>query len=212
MSSSVLSKTGTMPAPDGDKRALRQSLRAARRSLSPDAMTAAAHAATALLRADPLWVAARNVALYMAMPDELPTVPLIKEAWAEGKGVWLPRCLPRQPGEKGPGRMVFARCDALTDSAPGAFGIEEPLPHCPVLDPKNVLPDLLLLPAVGLDQSGTRLGYGGGYYDNLLRDPAWAAVPRIGYVFACQIVPHLPREPWDQPVHALLSEEQLIWL
>lgn len=206
--------TASVPDSSGEafiKTALRRALRAIRERIEPDDARNFARAAADFLLADPHWASARQVALYMAMPHELSTVPLIKEAWAKGKRVWLPRCLPKKPGH--PGHMDFVRCDSFEDLVPGIWGILEPGSHCAVFDPAlDAAPDLLVMPAVGLDLQGNRLGQGGGYYDHLLRLPLWANVPRIGLVFACQLVPKLPHEPWDQPVAALLSEEGLTWL
>ncbi|MDZ8109306.1 MAG: 5-formyltetrahydrofolate cyclo-ligase [Nostoc sp. DedQUE12a] len=89
----------------------------------------------------------------------------------------------------------------------GAYGITEPHPDAPTLDPKEV--DLILTPSVACDYQGYRLGYGGGYYDRLLSSPEWLAKPTIGIVFDFAYLPQLPIEPWDKPLKNILTETGL---
>jgi 5-formyltetrahydrofolate cyclo-ligase len=86
----------------------------------------------------------------------------------------------------------------------GAYGILEPSPESPPIEP--VQADLILVPAVAIDRSGYRLGYGGGYYDRLRADPLWRKIPTIGIVFDFAYVETLPIEPWDLPLDAVCTE------
>lgn len=189
------------------KAAVRRALSARRSSLSPEEARAKGEAAQAHLLRSPVWRSARCVALYAAVRGEIATQALLRAARDSGKTVLLPRVLPRS--EAGEGQMVFASCNDEADLIAGCFGIPEPAARCPVWDQA---PDLLVLPAVGLDREGGRLGYGGGYYDRFLRRKDWRKTPRIGLVFALQIVDILPCDAWDIRVDALLSEEELLWL
>lgn len=64
--------------------------------------------------------------------------------------------------------------------------------------------DLLVVPGVGFDDDGYRIGFGGGYYDRLLAEsPAWP----MGIAFECQRLTVLPRAEWDRPVAALATED-----
>lgn len=74
------------------------------------------------------------------------------------------------------------------------------------------VPDIIVVPGVAFDRQGGRLGQGGGYYDRLLGSPAYAACLRIGLAYAFQVLDRLPRDDWDVPVHALCTEEGLLWL
>jgi 5-formyltetrahydrofolate cyclo-ligase len=88
------------------------------------------------------------------------------------------------------------------DVRAGAFGILEPLPSAPIVPLEHI--DLFLVPGLGFDDTGSRLGWGRGYYDRTL-----ARVPsaiRIGYCYACQIVPHVPHHHDDLPMHYLVTE------
>lgn len=86
----------------------------------------------------------------------------------------------------------------------GAYGILEPLPHAPTIQPEEV--ELILVPSVACDYQGYRLGYGGGYYDRLLSSPAWASKLTIGIVFDFAYLPQLPVEAWDIQLDGICTE------
>lgn len=86
----------------------------------------------------------------------------------------------------------------------GNYGIFEPQPDAPTLEPDEV--DLILVPGVACDRQGYRLGYGGGYYDRLLSLPEWASKPSIGIVFANCLLPQLPIDDWDKCLQAVCTE------
>ena len=90
----------------------------------------------------------------------------------------------------------------------GKYGILEPPPNAPVLTASDV--DLMLIPAVACDYQGYRLGYGGGFYDRLLKSPQWQAIPTIGIIFEFALFSQLPVDPWDQKLTAICTENQLI--
>ena len=84
------------------------------------------------------------------------------------------------------------------------FGIPEPCgnPEILLFDI-----DLLLMPLVGWDESGSRLGMGAGFYDRALQSFSHSDVPiRAGVAYQLQKVPDVPDEPWDIRLHMLLSE------
>ncbi len=93
------------------------------------------------------------------------------------------------------------------DLAPGAYGIEEPLPQrCPLVSLDAV--DLVLVPGMAFTPRGHRLGKGGGYYDRLLGHPEFRA-RRVGVCFDCQIVEEIEVEEHDEPVDVVVTEERV---
>ncbi|MGH8446644.1 MAG: 5-formyltetrahydrofolate cyclo-ligase, partial [Solimonas sp.] len=72
--------------------------------------------------------------------------------------------------------------------------------------------DAILLPLLGFDAHGNRLGTGGGYYDRWLARPRVAQRPRyLGYAYALQQIERVPREPWDVRLDAVITENKVIW-
>ena len=181
------------------KRTLRQDLMARRRAFaaSPDARAAASRAiARHVLRLLPL-ADGVQVSVFWTFGDEIDTLPLLNALDALGATV----CLPRLRGKDHP--LAFHPWRPGDTLIPHRFGPLEPSADLPEL-----LPQILLVPLLGFDGLGFRLGYGGGFYDrtlHLLRTEAPEPLA-IGLAFACQEVPALPREPFDEHVAMVVTE------
>jgi 5-formyltetrahydrofolate cyclo-ligase len=81
----------------------------------------------------------------------------------------------------------------------------------PVEGAEALEPDLLLVPLIGFDRHGTRLGQGAGYYDRtLVQLRGRKAITAIGIGYAVQVLPEIPTGPYDQPLDAVLTEAGLI--
>lgn len=183
-----------------DSRAeLRRELRARRAALTPGLRLAAADAVARHLGEQPDLRQPGYVGGYWAVNGELP-LHAVQLRLAPGQ-VW---CLPIVQDD---GSLRFAPWRAGDPMQPNRYGIPEP-----VLDPASQLaPDQLawaLLPLLGFDRRGGRLGMGGGYYDRAFafrRDAA--APPRlVGVGYAFQELPALAAEPWDVALDAIATE------
>lgn len=143
------------------------------------------------------WRQAKNVGLYMALPDECDPVWLIKDAFESGKQVWLPKVEDVQNG-----LMNFYPVRSLDELEPGPMNILEP----PVK--KNIYfeLDIMIIPGLAFDRNKTRLGYGGGFYDRFLNSGA-AAGARIGFCFSCQLVERVPNLVYDIPMDAICTDK-----
>lgn len=178
------------------KARLRRELRAQRQSLSPaQRRTKAQRAARALARAARRWQA-RHVALYLSLADELDTTLLIEALRRQGCMLYVP---------------VIGRASAMSFAqlAPpfrrNRYGIVEP-----VLRRAPLRLDLIVLPLVGFDAAGRRLGMGGGYYDRWLATHPRSKLPRrVGYAYAAQEVARVPADARDVPLHAVATETGL---
>ncbi|MFD2814344.1 5-formyltetrahydrofolate cyclo-ligase [Paracoccus aerius] len=85
---------------------------------------------------------------------------------------------------------------------PGPFGTFHPAESQPVLTPQ-----VLIVPLVGFDRQGNRIGYGGGYYDRTLQLLRRSGpVAAIGLAFAVQQLPAIPAEPFDQPLDLIVTD------
>jgi len=178
-----------------DKRQLRQQLLQARESLSVEDWKAKSDRLCQNLKEAPLFQQAQTILAYWSHRRE----PDLRGLWVE-RELWG---LPRTVG-KSLSWHVWKPSEPLQT---GKYGIFEPDADSPVLQPQDV--DLILVPAVGCDRQGYRLGYGGGYYDRLLGAAEWRDIPTIGIIFDFAWVEQLPVEDWDIPLTAICSDRQV---
>jgi 5-formyltetrahydrofolate cyclo-ligase len=157
--------------------------------------------ANALRRLDEFRTA-RRVMLYVAIKGEVETEGLIRECIGSGKTVSLPCCDPKS------GRISAAIFrDFDRDLAPGCYGIPEP-----ASEPRETVEaheiDLVIVPGVGFDWTGVRLGWGKGYYDRFLAQAGRAM--KIGLAFEAQVLPLIEPGDRDVTVDKIVTEERVI--
>ena len=180
------------------KAQLRRQLIQHRQSMSPELWREKSDRICHHLAQCPWFQQAHTVLAYLSFRQEPDLQHLFVGDW--GQHQWgLPRCLQNQT-------LAWHQWSPHDANAlqVGTYGIQEPRPSLPQINAAAV--DLILVPAVACDQQGFRLGYGGGYYDRLLSTPEWATKPTIGIIFDATHLPHLPTEPWDQPLQAVCTE------
>ena len=170
-----------------DKAACRARSVGARSRMAPQELVSAAHAlvtaVTALLPAD------GPVAAYASVGTEPPTGELLAALHGAGRAVLLPLLLPD-------GDLDWARDDGRL--LPGPRGLLQPAG--PPLGPGAVEQcPLVVVPALAVDRTGTRLGRGGGSYDRALERTGGLVVAAL---HRGELVDHLPAEPHDRRVHA----------
>lgn len=175
---------------------LRRSLLKARQSIPMEEWKEKSDRICTHLKSSPLFTQGQTILAYFSFRQE----PQLSSLFTETKPRWgFPRCVGKslswhswKPGE---------------NLQMGAYGIFEPCPDAPILEPGVV--DLILVPAIACDLRKYRLGYGGGYYDRLLSSDAWALKPTIGIVFEFAYLPQLPIETWDKPLLGVCTETGL---
>jgi 5-formyltetrahydrofolate cyclo-ligase len=187
-----------------DKQILRDRLIAARKAHFAAHGEAAAQGLAAHASALDLPPGSR-IAAYMPMGSEIDVRPLMAALVEQGHELCLPVCLePHAPVIFRP----YTPGDALVADA---MGIAAPGPQAAPLDEaETVQPDIVLVPLLGYDATGMRLGRGGGYYDrslNALRHKG--SVLACGVAFAMQMVDKCPSAPHDQALDAVLTESGL---
>jgi 5-formyltetrahydrofolate cyclo-ligase len=183
------------------KDALRAHARAALRALPPDARAAAEAEIARRVWTVPEIAGARSLLLYASLPEEVATDAIANEARRRGIVLVYPRCLSDRT-------MTLHAVDSADALRPGRYGIREPdADACPIRRVEDV--DAALIPGLAWDRAGHRLGRGAGYYDRLLADPAWRGF-RCGLFFAAQEAPDVPHDAWDVPLHAILTDRELV--
>jgi len=156
------------------------------------------------------------VALYLSTPRlrEVDTRRVVGEALGrEGCAVYLPRVDGRSSN------MRMLRVTDLSECAPAPpFGIPEPgdadaagRPRGDCLDAPL---DVVLMPGLGFERNGHRLGRGGGYYDAFVegalgaaRGRGWARPLLVGLAFRAQVVPGIPVDAHDRRVDVLVTAD-----
>ena len=142
----------------------------------------------------------RIVAAYLPIRSECDCRPIIERAQGLGIAVVLPVLVD-------PVTLVFRRFEPGAPLAAGGFGTLAPTPDRPVLDP-----ELVVMPMVAFDRSGSRLGHGKGHYDRALAKLAARGVaPRlVGIAFAAQEVETIPAEPHDVRLDWIVTENETL--
>lgn len=203
---SLMISATSSPRPHLSRAQLRRQLRKTRRALSRSQQHAAARGLYRQLAQHPLFRRARHVSLYLANDGEIDPRLLLKEAQRRGKAVYLPvlNAWPRT-------RMVFQRVQRGEAFKPNRFGIPEPLINRARQRPIWAL-DLILMPLVGFDEQGGRLGMGGGFYDRSLayrsRRQTWRKPTLLGLAHECQKVEQLALASWDIPLQGTVSDKR----
>ncbi|MFX1712871.1 5-formyltetrahydrofolate cyclo-ligase [Stutzerimonas stutzeri] len=184
--------------------ALRRKLRQTRRQLSPAQQRHAACRLYRQLSHHPLFRRARHIALYLPNDGEIDPRLLLRAAQRRGKATYLPVLNPWPRT-----RMVFQRIEPGERLRRNRFGIFEPVIRTARQRRVWAL-DLLLMPLVGFDGNGGRLGMGGGFYDRSLAYRARRKKSHkptlLGLAHECQRVDRLPLESWDVPLLGTVTD------
>lgn len=193
-----------MDAP-AQRRELRQRLADQRQALPPAERIAAAQGLRRSLEQLPEYFTDARVAGYWASHGELPLNLVIPPLAARGQQFLLPVL--------GAGkRLRFAPWTAGDAVQANRHGIPEPVAPLELLEPFQL--DLVLVPVLGFDRRGNRLGHGGGYYDRsfaFLNDQVRPTEPLlVGIAYAFQELPEIDEQEWDVPLDFVATERELI--
>ena len=181
------------------KKELRKKMLALRRALSTDETDKMAMCLRANIVSLPQYKKANRIMAFLAMRGESNLDPLIEQALADEKEIYIPVCLPER--QIGAGRLF-----SMSGFTKGPLGLRNlPAPYT-MIGPEDL--DLVLVPAVACGVDGTRLGMGAGYYDRYL-----ARVPfekRVAALWDFQVIPDIPSEPFDQKIAKIVTDKSVI--
>lgn len=185
---------------------LRADLQSRRQATTPAQRIGAAQALSTQLEQLPEFLVDANIGGYWATSGELPLMALFDGLRQRGQQFHLPVIGPMHT-------LQFVPWNVGDDVAANRYGIPEPVHEHSARIAIDAL-DIVLVPLLGFDRRGNRLGFGGGYYDRaleFLRDrekPASTLLVGIGYAF--QEVPAIEPEPWDVKLDYIATERELI--
>jgi 5-formyltetrahydrofolate cyclo-ligase len=181
------------------KRELRKRLRSVRSAMPAGAIEARSRALSERLVAMEVFRRARTVALFASRADEVQCAPIEEVCRALGQRVALPVVVDESPG------LVFrARWDGTREHPieTSAYGIEEPVEDAPGVSYDEL--DLIVVPALGVDDRGHRIGYGRGYYDRVL--PRCTRAVRVVVAFEFQLLAEVPTRAGDVPCDVVVTD------
>jgi len=183
--------------------ASRRTLRQQRKLISPSDRAHFDHAIYQNLLDSGILLRCQHIAGYLASDGEPSNHELIQRCQQTNHAYYLP-VINKQ-------KLVFARYQANTPLVNNKYGIAEPVTNH-TLPAKFI--SAILLPLVGFDKHGNRLGMGGGFYDRTLsfiqRTPCYKRPLLIGIAYTVQMVEKINRQTWDIPLDALVNEKDLL--
>jgi len=177
---------------------LRQRLRAALHDLPEEDVQSRSSVACDRLANQPEYQRSEIIMVFLSLPHEVNTTQLVLKAWQDGKRVLAPRVSWEQR------RMMPIEIRSLTENIEETqWNIRQPSEGTPI--PIGMI-DLVLVPGIGFDAAGNRLGRGKGFYDRFLAHPQFHGII-CGLAFEQQLVEDIPPDPHDIPVHMLVTEQ-----
>jgi 5-formyltetrahydrofolate cyclo-ligase len=178
-----------------DKQALRQDLRQRRRSLSVSDISLASSQACKLLRTDARFQSAQSIAIYSPFSGEIDPTELVTDR----QTFYLP-VIDSHTG------MHFVEANLSDEMHANRFGILEPQSGKTIAITSL---DMIVLPLVAFNRRGDRLGMGAGFYDRALANLGGSPY-RVGIAYSWQEVDQLTSNPWDVPLHAVVTDKEII--
>ncbi len=182
------------------KAELRKRMRAIRQQLPAEASAARSSAIVANVIGLPEYASAGVIAGFHPLRGEVDLRALFDRVVADGKALALPRV------DLDSNEIVLCRWAPGSPLEEGPYGLREPPPDAEVLAPETV--DLVICPALAIDEAGHRIGYGRGYYDRLL--PRCARAFACGVAFDFQLISEAPVMPGDVPVAAVITDARVV--
>lgn len=204
-------QAGVLSIHHPDKQHFRQKMHALRAALTPTQVQRLSQAICHHTGTMQAFLSARRISAYIPVRNEVDPTPLFQQIQHRGATLYLPIT------QTCPRRLILAPWQPGDPLIRSRLGILEPPPSTGTLDRPDTL-DIILMPLVGFDAQGGRLGYGGGYYDRFLslrsastqsmnpdRQPIGPL--RIGLAYAFQECPGgLPPAPHDIPLNGVITE------
>lgn len=181
------------------KKELRQRLRQAVEAVSPEDLHTRSIRACNLLVHTPEYQRSEIIMVFLSLPNEVDTTPLVLHAWRNRKRVLAPKVSWEQR------RMLPIEIRSLSDDdvAHSAMGIREPAQGMPI--PVAII-DIVIVPGLGFDLNGNRIGRGRGFYDRFLAHPDWHGIA-CGLALEDQVAPEVPVSEHDMQVDMLVTDE-----
>jgi 5-formyltetrahydrofolate cyclo-ligase len=140
---------------------------------------------------------------YLSLGNEVRTDEMITRSLENHQRVYVPRLVPRERRLE-----VCGIADMNQEFELGSYGIREPSRlNTRVVSPSKI--DAVIAPGLAFDYSGRRVGFGGGYFDWLLKQLPEGAL-RLAVAYGFQVVDSVPQDTWDEKVQKIFTENDTI--
>jgi len=145
---------------------------------------------------------AKIISTYIGKEDEVQTTDIIQKSWVAGKTVIVPVV------DADRASIYFSELSDLNHLQKGHYDILEPLPE-KISVSSLTSADVIIVPGVGWDSRGHRLGHGLGFYDRALENvPDQSTI--VGLAFEWQVLESIPMESHDRSVDLIVTETRVI--
>lgn len=144
------------------------------------------------------YVNANTVLAYCPISNEVDT-SLILEDCIKNKVLALPRTIIAE------NKIIPSAVNNMSDLHEKAYSIMEPKENCSEVNLYDI--NLIVVPLVAFDKYGTRLGYGGGYYDRLLSKTQ--NCKKVGIAFSLQELNYIKSEAHDIKLDVIITEKKV---
>jgi 5-formyltetrahydrofolate cyclo-ligase len=192
-----------------DKVELRKFMRSQRRSLSGDEQARASVGLLKQLKSIPEFAESGSIAMYLVNDGEIDPVQAMNWCWKRGTKTYVPVVV-----QENENSLLFAEINTQSEFRNNRFGISEPVTkYNQLLEARQL--DLVLMPLVAFDESGNRIGMGGGFYDTTFEFVRSQGVNRpvlIGIAHEIQKVDQIVAQPWDIPLGRVVTDRNVYCL
>jgi len=148
---------------------------------------------------------AKNIFIYISYDSEINTKEIINKALIDNKKIYVPRT------EFKTRLMDAVEITSLENLIESEYGILEPSIYEPYIEPNEL--DLIVVPGVGFDRNGGRMGYGAGFYDRYFKKISkdkMQKIVKLALAYDFQILEDVPMNEQDVPVNYIITEKEFI--
>ena len=187
------------------KEDIRKTLLTQRRAITAETREQAAEAASRLLVAHSLFNTSQHIACYLGQADEFDCTPIIQAIWQAGKNCYLPIIISLK------NTLAFSAYHENDLLKLNKYSIREPIVNNKIIAPEKL--DLVIVPLVGFDLHGHRIGMGGGYYDRTFafkNKTSLVIKPYlVGLAYELQKSSEIPHDNWDVSLQSIITERKI---
>ena len=147
----------------------------------------------------------KNIFIYISYDSEINTKEIINKSLIDKKKIYVPRT------EFKTRLMDAVEITSLENLIESEYGILEPSIYEPYIEPNEL--DLIVVPGVGFDRNGGRMGYGAGFYDRYFKKISkdkMQKIVKLALAYDFQILEDVPMNEQDVPVSYIITEKEFI--